>query len=126
MKNVLIAAACLVGVASFAFQALAAPAPPQLEIISIGTDFEENTLIIVGENFDNGSPPVVTFGGIELDVDSYSAIEIVAFPPDPDVQLDDQILTVMTGEDPQQFASLDLDATSAADEEYAIYFRRNV
>jgi hypothetical protein len=73
------------------------PVPiPQLIIEIVDVDFQTNIIHIYGENFNNGSLPVVTLGGVQLTVQTYSITEIQATLPSstPDGSY---LLKVVTG-----------------------------
>tara|TARA_Y100000294_G_scaffold177285_1_gene202156 strand:- start:1107 stop:2402 length:1296 start_codon:yes stop_codon:yes gene_type:complete len=70
--------------------------PPQLLITNVFVDFENNDLIINGQNFEGKNAPVVSLGGYELDVTAYDDTTINADLP-PDVEDGDYLLTVSTG-----------------------------
>ena len=85
---------------SFAMAAKWADTPSGLDLMitSVYVNFESapETIIINGQNFNNGYPPVVTLGGKPITVQSYTAVQIIAqLPagtPDGDYQL-----TITTG-----------------------------
>jgi hypothetical protein len=89
--------------------AFAAPRTADMEVISVLTDFDAGTLVIIGNNFDNGDPPVVTLGGFPVTVNAATsnASLIDALIPGP-VGEGDYVLTVSTGRNKEQNKSLHL------------------
>jgi hypothetical protein len=74
--------------------------PPKIQ--SVDVDLEKETIVIYGENFDNGvNPPVVTLGGsIELTIVEYDENKIVAkLPALKDIPNSDYRLVVSTCHD---------------------------
>jgi hypothetical protein len=89
--------------------AFAAPPSADMEIISVLTDFDAGTLVIVGNNFDNGDLPVVTLGGFPVTVNTATsnANLIDALIPGP-VGEGDYELTVSTGRNKEHNESFHL------------------
>lgn len=96
-------------IASMTISAQAAP-PQQLVIASVQvtSDSASNSLLIQGENFDNGNPATVTLGLSELTIDSESATEIVAACPSGLCPDGDYMLTVSTGSKNNEFDAYNL------------------
>ena len=89
--------------------AIAAPPSAEMEVISVLTDFDAGTLVIVGNNFDNGDLPMVTLGGFPVTVNTATsnANLIDALLPGP-VGEGDYVLTVSTGRNKEQNESFHL------------------
>jgi len=59
--------------------------PPKIQRVFLEYKSDSITFTILGKNFDNGAPPVVTLGGIsELSVTEYSGDQIIATLPIPE------------------------------------------
>lgn len=78
-----------------AAQSNSTPSNP-LVIESVRADYESGTLSISGENFLNGSVPVVKLGSSTLRLNSYNSTDIVASLPDG-TGPGDYLLTISTG-----------------------------
>ncbi len=81
-----------------AFAAKWADTPSGLDLViaNVYVDFTNDTISVFGSNFNNGYPPVVTLGGAQLSVISYSGDQIIANLPG-DFPDGDHLLTVTTG-----------------------------
>jgi hypothetical protein len=72
------------------------PQIPQLVIIEVFVDFNNETITISGENFDNGEDPEITLGNQNLNLVSYTNKEIVTALPQG-ISAGDYLMTVTTG-----------------------------
>ena len=82
----------------------------QLVVRSLRVEMQSGDpwLIIQGNNFDNGSMPIVFLGDLPLPVTSNSAIQIEADLPDIAALAEGAVLTVQTGPDYENYDSYDL------------------
>ncbi len=88
----------------------ASPSKPTiqpLQIQFVAVDFTGSSINIYGQNFGNGTTPVVTMGGTKLTVKSYSSNQIIAALPSG-TAAGDYLLIVSTGSDPAQNDKYDL------------------
>lgn len=87
----------------------AAPPPADMKINSVVADVDTGALMIIGNNFDNGDPPLVTLGGFPVTVNTAlsNANLIDATIPVP-VGDGDYLLIVSTGKNKEQIESLHL------------------